>query len=90
MGLVKTSAGRRDLPLLPLAADMLDVRRDVQAADRAELGRAWLDNGLIFTTRTGRPVDIARHRTCRSLLVAYQVSAPHHLATIYGEERARI
>jgi len=40
-----------------------------QAADRAELGRAWIDNGLVFTTRTGRPVEprnLARsfHRIC--------------------------
>ncbi len=54
---VKTTAGRRDLPLLDLAAEVLDTRREVQAADRLELGRAWVDNGLVFTTRTGRPVE---------------------------------
>ncbi len=57
LGPVKTAAGRRDLPLLPLAGDMLDVRRAAQAADRAELGQAWQDTGLIFTTRTGRPIE---------------------------------
>jgi hypothetical protein len=43
--------------LLPIVQTMLDLRRQAQAADRAELGRAWLDNGLMFTTRTGRPVE---------------------------------
>ena len=54
---VKTAAGRRDLPLLPVVRDMLRLRADAQAADREELGRAWEDNGLVFTTRTGRPVE---------------------------------
>jgi integrase len=54
---VKTAAGRRDLPLLPIAQSMLDLRRQAQAADRVELGRAWQDNGLVFTTKTGRPVE---------------------------------
>lgn len=69
VGPVKTSAGRRDLPLLPLAADVLNIRHDAQIADCAELGRAWLDTGLIFTTRTGRPIEprnLVRsfHRIC--------------------------
>lgn len=64
-----TPAGRRDLPLLPLAADMLDIRRAAQAADNAELGRAWLHTGLMFNTRTGRPVEPRNlirsfHRIC--------------------------
>ena len=66
---VKTAAGRRDLPLLPTAQTVLDLRHQAQAADRAELGRAWLDNGLVFTTKTGRPVEprnLVRsfHRIC--------------------------
>ena len=68
-GPVKTAAGRRDLPLLPLARDVLDLRSQAQAADRTELGSAWQDNGLIFTTRTGRPVESRNltrsfHRIC--------------------------
>ena len=50
------AAGRRDLPLLPVVHDMFTLRREAQAADRLELGRAWEDNGLVFTTRTGRPI----------------------------------
>jgi integrase len=37
--------------------DGLEIRVTAQAADRLELGRAWQDNGLIFTTRTGRPIE---------------------------------
>jgi len=54
---VKTAAGRRDLPLLPVVREMLVLRSAAQAADRMELGRAWEDTGLVFTTRTGRPVE---------------------------------
>jgi integrase len=55
---VKTTAGRRDLPLLlGLVVDALEARRAVQAADRAELGRAWQDTGLMFSTKTGRPIE---------------------------------
>jgi integrase len=57
IGPVKTTAGRRDLPLLQMASDVLEIRVTAQAADRLELGRAWQDNGLIFTTRTGRPIE---------------------------------
>jgi integrase len=57
IGPVKTSAGRRDLPLLAYAEEALVIRRDAQANDQAELGRAWQDAGLIFTTRTGRPIE---------------------------------
>jgi integrase len=57
IGPVKTAAGRRDLPLLQLASDVLAIRDAAQAADRVELGRAWHNNGLVFTTRTGRPIE---------------------------------
>ena len=77
-GPIKTAAGRRDLPLLDLAAEVLETRRAVQAADRLELGRAWQDNGLIFTTRTGRR---SSHATWPGLSTG---SAP---PTVYGGSR---
>ncbi len=57
IGPVKTRAGSRDLPLIGLAHAALDARRMAQDADRAQLGRCWADTGLVFTTRTGRPVE---------------------------------
>ena len=58
LGPVKTAAGRRDLPLLPLAAEALRTRAQAQEADRQVLGQAWQASyGLVFTTRTGRPVE---------------------------------
>jgi integrase len=69
---VKTAAGRRDLPLLPIAREMLTLRSAAQAADRMELGRAWEDTGLVFTTRTGRPVEP------RNLLRSFRRICDHH------------
>ena len=57
IGPVKTAAGRRNLPLLALASEVLTIRSEAQAADRADLGPAWQDSGLVFTTRTGRPIE---------------------------------
>jgi integrase len=40
-----------------LARLALTARQAQQEADRANLGTAWADTGLVFTTRTGRPVE---------------------------------
>ncbi|HEY2508909.1 MAG TPA: hypothetical protein VGI58_20520 [Streptosporangiaceae bacterium] len=57
IGPVKTRAGARDLPLLGLASAALTARRTDQDVDRSRLGSAWPDTGLVFTTRTGRPIE---------------------------------
>jgi len=57
LGLVKTTAGKRDLPVLSLAAKALGVRRAVQVTDRERLGAAWSDTGLVFTSRSGLPIE---------------------------------
>jgi integrase len=57
LGPVKTHAGRRGLPLLDLARQALQLQADQQAAYRAVMGSAWPENGLVFTTRTGRPIE---------------------------------
>ena len=54
---VKTHAGQRDLPLLDLAHQALKLQTAQQAAYRADMGSAWPETGLVFTTRTGRPVE---------------------------------
>jgi integrase len=82
LGPIKTSAGRRDLPLLPQAKDALAARRDRQAADHLALGEAWQDTGLIFTTRTGRPIEprnLVRsfHRICDAN--GLRAAKVHHL-----------
>jgi hypothetical protein len=50
-GPVKTRAGNRDLPIVPLARQALVARQQKQEADREAFDRAWQDIGLVFTTR---------------------------------------
>ena len=54
---VKTQAGKRDLPLLDAAAQALKLQAEHQALYRIDMGSAWPESGLVFTTRTGRPVE---------------------------------
>jgi integrase len=69
LGPVKTTAGRRDLPLLGIVRSAI-----LQHAELKVLGAAsheWTTHDLVFTTRTGRPVEprnLARsfHRIVRS------------------------
>jgi hypothetical protein len=60
--------------MLPLAVDVFGIRHEAQAADREELDRAWQDNGLVFTTKIGRPVEPATssaRSTASALPAAY-------------------
>lgn len=68
----KTRAGKRDLPLIELARTALTARKEAQEADRARLGPAWTDTGLVFTTRTGRPVEP------RNLVRSFARICKHH------------
>jgi hypothetical protein len=53
----KTQAGKRGLPLLDAAAQALKLQAERQALYRIDMGSAWPESGLVFTTRTGRPVE---------------------------------
>jgi len=57
LGPVKTHAGQRTLPLLELPRQALTAQASRQLAHQADMGSAWPGNGLVFTTRTGRPVE---------------------------------
>ena len=57
IGLVKARGNSRDLPLMGLVRQALTARKKQQEADRTKLGFAWLDTGLVLTTRPGRPVE---------------------------------
>ena len=46
-----------DLPLLDLVRDALKLQEAQQAAYRLDMGSAWPETGLVFTTRTGRPIE---------------------------------
>ena len=44
------------MPLPGLCVTALKVRRLQQEADRARAGAAWIETGLVFTTRHGTPI----------------------------------
>lgn len=54
---VKTAAGRRHLPLLPIAREAVIELAERQMFARRRAGADWEETDLIFTTRNGRPVE---------------------------------
>lgn len=50
---VKTETSEAPLPLPRLCVTALKIRRQQQDADRARAGNAWIETGLVFTTRQG-------------------------------------
>jgi integrase len=57
IGPVKTRAGSRDLPIPDLARAALLMRQRQQAIDKEAFGHAWTDTGLVFSTRSGLPIE---------------------------------
>lgn len=58
---LKTDSSERDEPLLTKAREALLRQREIQAETRAAAGEGWQgtgdENELVFTTRTGRPLE---------------------------------
>src|SRR6266567_3471835 len=61
-GDTKTRKSRRTLALPQASADALRAHLEMQAADRLTAGGAWQDQGLVFCTRAGTPLDAANIR----------------------------
>jgi integrase len=57
LGPVKTHAGQRDLPILNLARQALHAQLELQARYRLDMGSAWPSTDVVFTSRTGRPIE---------------------------------
>jgi integrase len=53
----KTDSSEAPLPLPDFCVTALKVRKQQQDADRERAGDAWIDTGLVFTTRHGTPVE---------------------------------
>jgi integrase len=54
---VKTEASEGPLPLPGICVMALKIRRKRQDADRDRAAGEWIDNGLVFTTRYGTPIE---------------------------------
>jgi integrase len=53
----KTETSEAPLPLPDLCVTALKLRRQRQDANRARADGAWIDTGLVFTTRHGTPIE---------------------------------
>ncbi len=53
----KTEKSRRTLPLPAFVAAILREHRDRQAFERKAAGNAWSEQGFVFTTSIGTPLD---------------------------------
>jgi integrase len=56
-GDVKTEKSRRTLKLPQLVVDALQAHRARQARERQDAGPLWQENGLVFATSVGTPLD---------------------------------
>ncbi|MFI7133849.1 tyrosine-type recombinase/integrase [Nonomuraea sp. NPDC050153] len=56
-GPVKTNAGKRSLPLLGIIREALEIQRRGQEIMKEQAGDDWADTGLVFTTRSGLPIE---------------------------------
>jgi integrase len=54
---VKTETSEAPLPLPELCVAALKLRREQQEADRGRADGAWIDTGLVFTTRHGTTLE---------------------------------
>jgi integrase len=57
LGEPKTDRSRRTVPLPRSAVETLQAHRARQEDDRRSAGRTWRDNGLVFTTEIGTPLE---------------------------------
>ena len=61
-GDTKTSKSRRTLELSDRAAKALKEHRTREVQERLAAGPLWHENGLVFTSQTGQPLDDANVR----------------------------
>jgi integrase len=76
----KTERSRRTLALAPIVVSGLREQRQRQLAERLAAGSRWLDEGFVFTTPTGGPLN-AWHVTRsfqRALAAAGLARQPFH------------
>lgn len=59
----KTDKSRRTVPLPPFALQALKDHRRTQAEERLQLGAEYENNGFVFATPFGKPLDLANVNT---------------------------
>jgi integrase len=86
-GDVKTEKSRRTLRLPQAAVEALREQLERQADDRLKAGILWRDNGLVFTTSLGGPLDPGNvRRAFRAICKAAKIGerwTPRELRTSF-------
>ncbi|MDF5756178.1 site-specific integrase [Spongiactinospora sp. TRM90649] len=54
---VKTRARKRSLPMVGIVREALEIQRGGQKIRRERAGESWVETGLVFTTKSGRPIE---------------------------------
>jgi integrase len=81
---VKTETSEAPLPLPRLCVTALKIRRQQQDADRARAGSAWIETGLVFTTRHGTPIEPRNFNRSFSRCIA---AAKVPVITVHGTRK---
>jgi integrase len=78
-GTPKTAKSRRNVKLTTPAMDALQRHRETQDRERSTMGSQWKDNGLVFRSTTGTPVE--RHNFVRRSFkpLLERAGLPRHL-----------
>ena len=75
-GSTKTKRSRRKIKALLIAMQALKAQQGRQEVERSAAGQLWVENGYVFATETGTPIDPANlRRSFRSLIKAAGVPA---------------
>jgi integrase len=80
---VKTETSEARLPLPELCLAALKLRREQQEADRGRADGAWIDTGLVFTTRHGTPLE-PKYSAAASIAASPSPRCPESRCTVHG------
>ncbi|GCD36037.1 site-specific integrase [Streptomyces chrestomyceticus JCM 4735] len=75
-GETKTRKSRRTIALPKMVVEVLEEHMRWQKQERAAQGKKWSPNGLVFTTRSGEPLDAANVRRDFRAIVAKAAKLP--------------
>ncbi|MET8506016.1 site-specific integrase [Streptomyces sp. NPDC004787] len=75
-GDTKTRKSRRTIALPQMVVDVLEEHMRWQKKERAAQGKEWSPTGLVFTTRSGEPLDAANVRRDFRAIIAKAAKMP--------------
>ncbi len=73
------------MPLPGLCVTALKIRKRQQDANRARAGAAWIETGLVFTTRHGTPIEPRNFNRSFNRCIAAKVRT----ITVHGTRKTR-